>query len=799
MRRHLAHLIAVVPIVLLAILPACGTDSSTEPPPAGPARLTAHPPGGPPGTLVAVETSGVTATDAGELSARFGELDAPVAISASGQLVTVVPLLAAGADGTSPPGAPVGIEIRVGDAVVARTDDAFAVEALPPAPDAAEEMATALAEMTASLRILVDDLEPAPSEAEGIATAVLAACDSLLDGDGESLSAAVAALADEHPEMRALLDGFVASSGMLDASRQLADAVAQVTWESRGAEAREGVDTSDLELARKMQFHVLLRLFGETVIHETAEEYAFTVGLATGAIGIGTSVPGAAVVSAIVAVADFAVNKILLGLFPSELTGFELTLDDPDLALGETTLARIDVTARNTPPGVGIQDFVGLTLNLLGLGGSSADTFAEILENTAAFYLSTVQSGLAAYASAHPELGLDVSFAVVPEMTWEAVVHDPRLVERLTLTPDIIQGLEDAVDWEAGGPNLGEGRIYARVATGDDAMLIDPLPGFEYTGGAFGEGAPATETHPVLVVSDLFLDVDFAATIAEDGFNVLGVTAGYLDVDGDPQGAPGLDVELIVDGGMVEEATGVTDESGQFATLAQLSPGSDAILITVTVSDATGQELVETVEASVTSGSVVIGRYVAVTNASADAIEDDTDGDVAVETPSGSLDAAASASWSSEQETSQTNANASGSSSLTWSFAFEGESLVGITASVSASAEVSASYSGDAGTYFEVTGTGNARIGVPFEVVGGPVAFDLVATGDDGLRVDLEDADGDLLHEEGPSHDYTLVLEPGEYDLAVRTGARAHGIINGTEGSAADDDTAGFELTVSFQ
>jgi len=586
------------------LLGGCGEETTNPDPGAGTsdppvAHLAIEPRSGMPGTLLRLDSEVLSrAGDGGEMAVRIGGLDASVRTSPTGQTLATIPLMAAGADGATPPATAVDVELLRGEALVARADAILTIDPLPPAVGATDSLCTVLTRMTGELRRLVDAFDGQPSEREGYSLAVLAAVDSLVTGGNDaSMVRTLDALAADDPATLELLDRFVAASGLLETTRQLTDGLASATWEEDADPRRTGV--ADVELARRMQFHVLARLFGETVVHETAEEYALTVGLATGAIGIGTSVPGAAVVGAVVAVADFAVNKILLGLFPAELTTFEIVLEDDTLELGEITASRLDIAARNDPPEVGIQDFVGLTITLLGLGGSTADDFFEILENTAAYFLSTVQSGLAAYASEHPELDLDLSFAIIPEMSWEAVIHDTRLVDLLTFTPEIMEPLTDEIDWRASGPVAGEGKIHARTATGPDAVLIDVLPGFSYTGGAFGENVMSTPTVSVFVSSELVMEVDFAPEIAEGGINALEVRAGHRDADGDPDWQPGIDIELIVEGGTVAESSGVTDAEGQFITLAQIDPGATTILITVTATDAADQQVVETVQASI--------------------------------------------------------------------------------------------------------------------------------------------------------------------------------------------------------
>ncbi|HPF36653.1 MAG TPA: hypothetical protein P5571_14235 [Candidatus Krumholzibacteria bacterium] len=692
-------------LALLVTLAACGGGTS-EPDPSLPAALTVTPADGAPGALLALASPALSGKAEGALAVRIGGLDAPLRLSESGGAVTVVPLTAAGPAGDTPPAAPVTVELLSDGEVIAVAADAFTVQAVTPAPAAADSLAASLRALTGSLRGIMAAFEPEPSETAGYAHAVLAACDTLLAGAGEgSLRGALAQLAADDAAAKDLIDAFIASSGMLESTRRLAAALGQVTWEQEksgplAAPLDAGdIPISDVALARKLQFQVLAGLFGQTVVNETAEEYALTVGLASGAIGLVRGVPGSAVISAIVSVADFAVNKILLGLLPSEVTSFTLTLEDADLLLGETTTARLDLTARNAPPPVGIQDFVGLTLNLLGLGDTPSETFRDILLNTANFFLGTIQAGVASYANAHPELNLDVSFALVPQRTWAAVIHDPRLVDLETFTPAIITGLDTEVDWVASGPSIGEGRIYARTATDVESVLIEPLPGFTYAGGAFGENVRSTETVSVQVTSTLYLEVDFAPVIAESGFNVLGVQAGYVDVNGSREGVAGLDVALIVDGGTLERSAGVTDADGDFITTASLSPGSQRILITVTVSDGTGQQLVRTVQADLASGAPVFLFEGGAIEADASAsgcntfeYDDEVQSQEISEPGSFALDAGAGVSMSCNAEPSSTSA-AGGTSAISCDVSVDPVSGV-VVITATAQAQFSANVSG---------------------------------------------------------------------------------------------------------
>ncbi|MCB1163246.1 hypothetical protein KDL67_11225 [bacterium] len=526
-----------------------------------------------------------------------------MSLSPSGQLLGAVPFLAAGTDGQSPPGAAQTVTLSAGGAVVGVAEAAFTVTPLAPAPGSTAALGEALADVGVELERIADALAPEPGAEEQWTMAVAGALAELVNGDDpHSLSSAFEDLAASDPAILALLDAYLAGSGILERTEDLLAGLAALAVPIE----RDTTVIDDVVLARKMQFYVIAKLFGETVVHETAEEYAYTVGLATGLIGIGADVPGAAIVGAVIAVADFAVNKVLLGVLPATVTDFTLTLEDPDLLLGETTDARVDLTAVNAPPGVGIQDFVGLTLNLLGLGASGqTETFAQILESTASFYLATVQQLLSTYSDAHPELGLDISVNLVPPLAWSTTIHDPRLVDCLSYAPAVVDGLDDAVNWRAGTTQLGAGDIYARIAVGSEAQLLDLPPGFEYSGGAFGENVLATETVTVSVTGTLVMELQLDSVIEPGQTKPLTVHAGYAVPGGQPLWSPGLHVDVAAEGGTVDPAEGDTGGDGSFFTLVTLDEGSTEVLISVTVSDDLFNAVTETVSAGTSPASTL--------------------------------------------------------------------------------------------------------------------------------------------------------------------------------------------------
>ena len=580
-----ASLTAMVLLVLVTVAAGCGGDSATGPP-EEPAELGIRPDAGTPGTVFAITGIVVPAAKVEQTTLIVGGSPSSLTLSPNGQLLGIVPLLAAGTDGGAPPAAPVDVELWQDGVLLARGAGALTVNALAAAPGATADLAAELAALADALRRVSPLLITDPGVEEQWWTAASGALDSLVRGDGPGgLAGAQRELQEQAPATLALLDAYLAGSGVLDRTRML---VAGLRAVAESGPDKTATLTQDVVLARRMQFYVLAKLFGETVVAETAEEFAYVVGMPAGLIGIGADIPAMAVVGAVLAVADFAVNKILLGLLPAELTELTLTLEDTQLLMGEVTTARVDVLARNAPPGVGIQDFVGLMLNVMGVGaGPQTATFAEILEGTAQFYLSTMQQLLSVYSAAHPELGLDISVALVPALEWTATVHDPRLVTRNSFTPDLIAGQPTEVNWRAATNKTGTGAIYTATANGPEALLLDLAPGFTYLGGAFGESVMASATVEIEVTGTLALEIDLPPTIAPDQLVQLDIRAGFVGTEGTGTvWSPGIALSIAASGGSVGDSAGVTGADGTFTTVVELASGSNAVTVSVTATDA---------------------------------------------------------------------------------------------------------------------------------------------------------------------------------------------------------------------
>lgn len=302
----------------------------------------------------------------------------------------------------------------------------------------------------------------------------------------------------------------------------------------------------------------------------------------------------------------------------------------------------------------------------------------------------------------------------------------------------------------------------------------------------------------VLVVS-----IDFPATITEDGAHALEVTTSYVEAEGSEVVAPGIDIAVSVVGGTVVASSGVTDEDGDFSTFVQLDSGSDHILVSVTATDDTGQEAVQTVEAGLGGGIVLLEDFDWVVVASASALASGGEGDTDHTDTllAGSMSAEAEDAFSQDTETGSISLHADASTALEWFMASENDRLTSITASGTSTASVSGTYSGESdGTYAEIRSSASGRASVRVEVTGAAVSMHIVASasGSD-ISIEVDSEDGELYDQKAFEHDVILALEPGRYELDLSSGVSARDAINGTEDSASDAQSGSFSLTVTLE
>ncbi|HVF38845.1 MAG TPA: hypothetical protein VM939_03020 [Gemmatimonadaceae bacterium] len=604
-------------------------------------RLTVQPVEAMPGARVVIEGFAITSADVSRHVLRIGGQVAPFLVDGT-KIIASVPLFLGPDKWPVAPTEPVDISLSRDGSPVAIGERILRVRPLADAPGSVERFEGAVDSIAGSLSKLADEMPAIGREGQYL-FAVTDGLDKLVHGPGElSLDAAIARLRTDDPASLRLLNALISSTGLAAALEAYAGWIATVAAPpenvigfaassavrtnrpltgnllmSPGSMAASVVasdvvtEVTDFGLSRRMQLYEVIKLFGQTVVEETGTEFAETVGLAAGVIGIAGCVPSVTIpttiISTVLSVLNWGVNKLLVGFLPSDLIRFELSVADPTLRPAEITDANLSIGAINTPPSIGVQDVIDAMSTASGVYGlvggcNRIQEFKEALENTFKFFLDMIRAGLAAYTAAHPEANLDVPlFTFVPQQAWNARGLSAKLTQPLTQTPNVIAAEPLEVNWRASETNVGQGRIYATPATGPDALTIALPGGIEYADGAFGNDFPESNVVQVEVIPLVALSVDFPLTLAEDENGVITIRAGYLDANDQPIYVPGISLTLAASGGFVQATSGVTGPGGTFTTLARIAPTSTRIDITVTAS-ANGEQrqvIVSAVKSSV--------------------------------------------------------------------------------------------------------------------------------------------------------------------------------------------------------
>jgi hypothetical protein len=594
---------------------SCSGNNPAESGSIGKIPVTVTPISGPPLTSVRVLGLDSMNVDFSDTYAYFNGVLTPLFVSDSGKVSVTVPAIVDSAtmwiDTSITTMSLVIVRSTTGD-TAAIGKDVFTLEALLPAPGSVTQMMTDWGTISASWQTISQILDGGPGAREQICSALLSALDSLINGsDSLSLKSLTARVTAGNPQELALLDALFGSSGVAEQSQKYAvmfQAMADSATILLAGNLNRGVPVpsviTDKQLAFAMQFYIVVREFGRTVIAPTAQTYA----IVTGAIGLVGNIPIASVISASLSVIDFIVNKYVVSLLPAKIDSLRISLTEDTIFVSEQTNSQVMIYASNDPQAITFNDLVAQILNGLGLTASvlsprELNSLVDLFTNVANYMVGLLQTGVSSYAGSHPELNLDFTVTTMPQLRWKAQIVDTKFIDLKTHTPTIINPISGVVNWKADASTTGEGRIYA-VTVASGATVIPQPAGFAYSGGAFGEdvaGAPAVS---VWSLKKMAMVIDFAPTITAGGANVLSVTAGSFDGAGKLVPEGGTNIVLLATGGVAAPATGVTDATGQFSSVITLNPMTDTVTVQVTASKtSTSTTAKDTVSAATQSGT----------------------------------------------------------------------------------------------------------------------------------------------------------------------------------------------------
>ncbi len=580
-------------LLMLLLVTACGGESSPtdqgDGGNGGTGAFTVSPDTVVAGGAFRIEGMSIDPSQVDTWHLRVGPEVAPFRSMPDGSIVALTPLfLESDSSSTSvPPSTPLDVVFERSGTVVARADGALTVRPLPNAPGTTLRMATDLAMVTESLDSLFSRLSGNDPRFDGARQATLGALRGIVAASDSSLRAVLdgsSSWLQGNPDV-ALSDAVLAACGAADYAAQLAAAFAPVR--TKTPERIPGVlgglcrgSGEDFELACLMQIYSLLDDYTQAFVSPTARTWGNTVGLAAGLIAVsGYAVPATVVIGAILATMDFLMSKVVPALLPSHVTQFELVINRSPIPVGSLTDTEIRISAANTPSTITVNDMVDVILADMGLAGESqlASSFSEVLLNAVQFVIDLYRTILREYNNLHPGTFNDLDFTTA-RLTWgPTLVEDADLVELFSFQPGIARPDEPAFEWLGVSP--GTARIQGRGRAGgerakvlrDHALCL----GCVYSGGAWGNDAPATNTESQEVEGVL---MEWAHTHA-GGMTVTGtMTACSVE-----QWEVELSVAGVVGGGILSGsgfATFASDSTGFAQTVVPIAgtlsfPGED--------------------------------------------------------------------------------------------------------------------------------------------------------------------------------------------------------------------------------
>ena len=489
-----------VPALLLA---ACGAP--VEP---TAVTLVVRPAQGPPGTLI--EITGLTAAGvaSGDVVVRVGETATAALIRDDGRIDAVLPVVL-GADGWHQPTDALDVVVEREGLAIGRADGAVRVTALAPAPDAAERLETAWVDILDGIEVLMSaivvdeavDAQHLSAQSDALRALVLDGENALarvFDGTAPLLGDGGA---EVDPDLTLAL---LASSGLVAESEATAAGLRPLV---EGVATQAGVLCDETEpdrlLACQMQLFVVVREFGRSVVAPTASTFSDRAAV-LGVLGVFVNIPGVALASLALSVADLVTNKVVVALLPSKIDAFTLAFedDDPVVKVGDLLTGTLELTASNEPVDLTSADLLALSFGLFGAaGGLPTDKLPQVqayVVKLLDYFLGLYAGAFAAYADANPHLNLSTALTSIPKKTWGPTkIEYYHLFDAHSFTAPRLSVYEETPAspmWRA-GDDPGDARVNVRTA-GNEGALINWSG---YAGGAFGENQTRTETLTVCV------------------------------------------------------------------------------------------------------------------------------------------------------------------------------------------------------------------------------------------------------------------------------------------------------------
>ncbi len=255
---------------------------------------------------------------------------------------------------------------------------------------------------------------------------------------------------------------------------------------SSGPRCRRGGE--DFEIACLMQMQGLLTDLSQGFVKPTAETYANTMGLAMTATGAGAITHS--IVSALLAVANVVMEKVVPSLFPASLSKFEMRVSKSIIDVQESTKATITIAARNNPQTITFLDLLDIVKSTMGPFVKFPDKYHETLKNAFEFTLDLYLYTLKATGQT-PLFEHDVF--TMPPMVWgPTTVRSDDLVSMFSYEPGVVSPQEQGLSWRGDSSGQAKVRVMPRGPGPRSKVLKDHsmCPGCVWSGGAFGTDMP---------------------------------------------------------------------------------------------------------------------------------------------------------------------------------------------------------------------------------------------------------------------------------------------------------------------
>ncbi len=588
--------------------------------------LTVSPAHSAPGVLLSLSGFTIDTSKMTNYTIFVGDQQSILISDSLGTVLTIVPMYF---DDTldiwpTPPASALSIEIFLDSTLVAIGNSIFTVDSLPHAPGATLMLVDNSIATVESYKSILASLVTEPGPFEQLVEGITVGMDSLIYGGYDStLTDLLTALQSSDPDAVELIDALFSSSGAVENSQQLADALQAISNNLNPPLLKSSsVAANDVVLATMMQLSTIVKDFGDSYISGVAQSSSNASSILGGIGLIASANPVVLAVKAFVgalavstSIANLLFNKIIVAILPTKLDSMTVTLASDTISSNDTTTSTLMVYASNNPPQITFGDLVDQFLAFAGTLVPGAETARQRILDSYNYLIGQMKNALQAYASANPDFSFDPAFfdlTGVPVIHWAAEVQDTRLLDLHSTVPDKLSVNDTILEWYAMGRS-GSSSITITPATGAEAVLLPMPPFFEYHGTAFGildnSSVFSSTEKTVTIKSALALVVDFAPTIFKTGSNVLGIKAGTISLTGDTTWVSGLNVTLTPIGGTADPISGTTDSSGQFSSIIKLSSGFDSVIVDIRVTSSLGDFAATEVKAIVVQQSTSMIAY----------------------------------------------------------------------------------------------------------------------------------------------------------------------------------------------